>query len=75
MRRTRPISSAIASAHSRCSMAIRVMLEGGYTIEEVDAITGTLIGHAKSASFRTMDVVGLDTAVHVAKNLSTRHSG
>jgi 3-hydroxyacyl-CoA dehydrogenase len=48
---------------------IRVMLEGGYTIEEVDALTGTLIGHAKSASFRTMDIVGLDTAVHVARNL------
>lgn len=49
--------------------AIRVMLEGDYTVEEVDALTGTLIGHAKSASFRTMDIVGLDTAVHVAKNL------
>jgi 3-hydroxyacyl-CoA dehydrogenase len=49
--------------------AIKVMLEGGYTIEEVDAMTGTAIGHAKSASFRTLDIVGLDTAVHVAKNL------
>jgi len=50
---------------------IQVMLDGGYTIEEVDALTGTLIGHAKSATFRTMDVVGLDTLVHVAKNLSS----
>ena len=49
--------------------AIKVMLEGGYTTEEVDAMTGTVIGHAKSASFRTLDIVGLDTAVHVAKNL------
>ncbi|HEY7184106.1 MAG TPA: 3-hydroxyacyl-CoA dehydrogenase NAD-binding domain-containing protein, partial [Blastocatellia bacterium] len=49
--------------------AIKVMLEGGYTTEEVDAMTGTAIGHAKSASFRTLDIVGLDTAVHVAKNL------
>ena len=49
--------------------AIRVMLDGGYTIEEVDTLTGTLIGHAKSATFRTMDIVGLDTAVHVARNL------
>ncbi len=48
---------------------IRVMLEGGYTSEEVDVLTGTLIGHAKSATFRTMDIVGLDTAVHVARNL------
>ncbi len=50
---------------------IRVMLEGGYTIEEVDALTGTLIGHAKSATFRTLDIVGLDTAAYVAKNLYT----
>jgi 3-hydroxyacyl-CoA dehydrogenase len=48
---------------------IRVMIEGGYSIEEVDALTGTLIGHARSATFRTMDIVGLDTAVHVARNL------
>jgi len=49
--------------------AIKVMLEGGYTTEEIDAMTGTAVGHAKSASFRTLDIVGLDTAVHVAKNL------
>ncbi len=49
--------------------AIKVMLEGGYTTEEVDAMTGTVIGHARSASFRTLDIVGLDTAVHVARNL------
>ena len=45
------------------------MLEKGYTPEEVDALTGTLIGHAKSASFRTLDIVGLDTAYNVARNL------
>ncbi|HKX29226.1 MAG TPA: 3-hydroxyacyl-CoA dehydrogenase NAD-binding domain-containing protein [Blastocatellia bacterium] len=49
--------------------SLNVMLEGGYTTEEIDAITGTVIGHAKSASFRTLDLVGLDTFVHVAKNL------
>jgi 3-hydroxyacyl-CoA dehydrogenase len=48
---------------------LRVMIEGGYTIEEVDALTGTIIGHAKSASYRTLDIVGLDTALHVANNL------
>ncbi|MFN7928509.1 MAG: hypothetical protein U0Y68_11265 [Blastocatellia bacterium] len=32
------------------------MLEKGYTPEEIDSLTGTLIGHAKSASFRTLDV-------------------
>ncbi|MBK9313617.1 MAG: enoyl-CoA hydratase/isomerase family protein [Acidobacteria bacterium] len=49
--------------------AIKVMLEGGYTTEEIDALTGPVIGHAKSASFRTLDVVGLDTFAHVARNL------
>ena len=49
--------------------AIRVMVEGGYTIEEVDAITGPVVGRPKSASFRTTDIVGLDTALYVADNL------
>lgn len=49
--------------------AIRVMLEGRYTIEEVDAMTGPIIGHAKSATFRTLDLAGLDTCVQVARNL------
>jgi 3-hydroxyacyl-CoA dehydrogenase len=49
--------------------AISVMLEQGLTFEEVDALTGTVIGHAKSASFRTLDIVGLDTAYNVARNL------
>lgn len=49
--------------------AIKVMLEGGYTTEEIDALTGPVIGHARSASFRTLDVVGLDTFAHVARNL------
>lgn len=49
--------------------AIRVMVEDGYTIEEVDAMTGPAIGHAKSATFRTMDLAGLDTCLHVARNL------
>jgi 3-hydroxyacyl-CoA dehydrogenase len=37
--------------------------------ETVDALTGPLIGHPKSATMRTMDVVGLDTFAHVAKNV------
>ena len=49
--------------------AFNVMGELGMSFEEVDALTGTVIGHAKSASFRTLDVVGLDTAYNVAKNL------
>lgn len=49
--------------------AVEQFEKGGYSIEEVDALTGTLIGHAKSATFRTADVVGLDTLHHVTKNL------
>jgi len=37
------------------------------SVEDVDALTGTLIGRPKSATFRTADVVGLDTLAHVAK--------
>src|SRR5690554_660984 len=43
--------------------------EMGLGVSEVDKLTGTVIGRAKSATFRTMDVVGLDTTVHVANNL------
>jgi 3-hydroxyacyl-CoA dehydrogenase len=45
------------------------MQEGGYTIEEVDALTGPAMGLPKSATFRTLDIIGLDVLVHVAKNL------
>ncbi|MDR9456083.1 MAG: 3-hydroxyacyl-CoA dehydrogenase NAD-binding domain-containing protein [Salegentibacter sp.] len=41
----------------------------GMTIEEVDKLTGPVIGRQKSATFRTVDVVGLDTLVHVANGL------
>lgn len=39
----------------------------GLTVAEIDKLTGPVIGHQKSATFRTSDVVGLDTIVHVAK--------
>lgn len=42
----------------------------GLKVEEVDKLTGPLIGHPKSATFRTCDVVGLDTAVKVAKGIA-----
>src|SRR5215467_7718932 len=48
---------------------IRIMIEGGYSVEEVDAMTGPLIGRPKSASFRTSDIVGLDVSLYVADNL------
>ena len=41
----------------------------GLTIEEVDKLTGPVIGRPKSATFRTVDVVGLDTLAHVANGL------
>ncbi len=49
--------------------AARVALEGGYSIEEVDALTGPLIGRPNTATFRLADQVGLDIMVGVAQNL------
>ncbi|MBI5969398.1 MAG: 3-hydroxyacyl-CoA dehydrogenase/enoyl-CoA hydratase family protein [Deltaproteobacteria bacterium] len=48
---------------------MKTMVKEGYSIEEVDAITGPAMGRPKSASFGTTDLVGLDTFAHVAKNL------
>jgi 3-hydroxyacyl-CoA dehydrogenase len=47
---------------------IHLMLERGLAPEDVDAITGIPMAHPKSATFRTADVVGLDTVGHVAAN-------
>jgi 3-hydroxyacyl-CoA dehydrogenase len=47
----------------------KVMQEGDYTIEEVDALTGSLIGLPNSASFRLLDLVGLDVWAFVGENL------
>ncbi len=44
-------------------------LNEGYTFEEVDAIFGPVLGRAKSAAFRTADIAGIDTLLHVADNL------
>ena len=49
-----------------------IKLEGqpdGYIIEEIDALTGPAMGLPKSATFRTLDLVGLDVLVHVVENL------
>ncbi len=43
-------------------------IAGGFTVEEIDALFGEPVGRPKSAIFRTVDVVGLDTVVHVAQN-------
>ena len=48
---------------------IQTSLEGGYSLEEVDKITGPIIGRPKTATFRTFDLVGLDVFAHVVQNL------
>src|SRR5213594_4286434 len=48
---------------------IQLMQQGGFTIEEIDRLTGTLIGRARTATFRTIDMVGLDIFVYVADNI------
>src|SRR5215217_5178674 len=48
---------------------MRYAFENGYGIEELDAITGPLIGRPKTATFRLQDQVGLDISVGVAENL------
>lgn len=50
-------------------VTVREMAEKGYTVEEVDAVTGPAMGRPKSSTFRTLDLVGLDTFVHVAQNV------
>ncbi|MGZ8842395.1 MAG: 3-hydroxyacyl-CoA dehydrogenase family protein, partial [Pyrinomonadaceae bacterium] len=50
-------------------VTIRTMLDDGYSIEEVDKITGPASGRPKTATFRTFDLVGLDVFAHVVKNL------
>ena len=49
---------------------MRLMQEMDLTIEEVDALTGTPVGWPKSATFRTIDLVGLDILAHVVGNMA-----
>lgn len=48
---------------------LKVMQEGGYKVEEIDAIFGPSLGRPKSAVFRTVDLVGLDVMADVIKNI------
>src|ERR671919_1648938 len=50
-------------------VTIKTMLDDGYSIEEVDKMTGPAVVRPKSATFRTFDLVGLDVFTHVIKNL------
>ncbi|WP_066055569.1 3-hydroxyacyl-CoA dehydrogenase/enoyl-CoA hydratase family protein [Robertmurraya korlensis] len=56
-------------------VTVQEMLKGGYSVGEIDSVTGPLIGRPKSATFRTLDVVGLDTFAHVAKNVYEQVEG
>ena len=49
------------------SVTFHTAIQQGLTVEEVDKLTGTIVGRPKSATFRTADVVGLDTMVNVSK--------
>ena len=51
------------------TFAMNFILENGYTVDEVDSLTGPLMGHPKTATFRLADLVGLDVWEHVGKNL------
>ena len=48
------------------AVTMNAAIEHGLTVEEVDKLTGTVVGRPKSATFRTADVVGLDTMVNVS---------
>jgi 3-hydroxyacyl-CoA dehydrogenase len=50
---------------------MRLMQEMNFSIEDVDALTGTPLGWPKSATFRTIDLVGLDILGHVVRNMAT----
>jgi 3-hydroxyacyl-CoA dehydrogenase len=52
------------------AFAMDFILKNGYTVDEVDALTGPLIGRPKTATFRLIDLVGLDVWDHVGRNLA-----
>lgn len=52
------------------AFALDYILENNYTVAEVDAITGPVMGNPKTATFRLIDLVGIDVWEHVGKNLA-----
>ena len=54
------------------TFALVYALENGYTIEEVDLLTGPLIGRPRTATFRLLDLVGIDIMALVSQNLYPR---
>jgi 3-hydroxyacyl-CoA dehydrogenase len=57
-------------AFGEAAFALDYILSNGYTVEEVDAITGPVIGRPKTATFRLIDLVGVDIWEHVGRNLA-----
>ena len=53
-------------------MQIFRAMDGTLSIDDIDAITGPAIGRPKTATFRTMDLAGLDVLAHVIRNLAER---
>lgn len=51
-------------------LALQMMEQYDFTIDEVDVLTGPLLGRAKSATFRTGDLTGIDVLLHVTEGLS-----
>ena len=51
---------------------MEALATGNYTVEEIDAMTGPAIGRPKSATFRTVDIAGVDVLGHVLRNLGSR---
>jgi 3-hydroxyacyl-CoA dehydrogenase len=54
------------------ALMLRAVASGGFSIEEIDAITGPAIGRPRSATFRTLDIAGVDILGHVVANLQAR---
>jgi len=52
------------------AFALDFILNNGYTVDEVDSLTGPLMGRPKTATFRLIDLVGVDVWDHVGKNLA-----
>lgn len=52
-------------------LGLKALVEQGYSIPEIETLTGPLVGRPKSATFRTADLVGLDTLYYVAQHLYT----
>jgi 3-hydroxyacyl-CoA dehydrogenase len=52
------------------AFALDFIIQNGYTVDEVDAITGPLMGRPRTATFRLIDLVGVDVWEHVGSNLA-----